>query len=610
MTEVRLSQDDGRVVVATQRYWLATHTDRPFVSLRTPGGEPIADLFIPACAHTTAGRDDTPALGAWGAAQDGAAVTLTLTAASSLWREKRYALRCLPDRIVYEATLVGDGDLAEVTLLGGYCSALPRWGSGFFPSGQHFRQLFSPEPSCAEEPCFAPDASAAIDLLGVPLPGRDDWFFTPPPFCFAAEHAAGWLGLGVEPRAGEHGFTAYRYAGARGAFHLRLDYEGHTPVRGELTLPALALDFADGPYAALEAHCRAARARAAVPPPAGPAPAWWSSPIFCGWGAQAALAAREGGPAPAYGTQARYESFLATLEAADLDPGIVVLDDKWQASYGANTADPAKWPALDLFVARQHVLGRKVLLWLKLWAPEGLPADECVTNAAGLPVAADPSSPAFERRLRAQVRRMLGPDGYDADGFKLDFSARAPSGPGLRRHGPQWGLELLRRYLWILTDEARRVKPDALVIAHTPHPYLSDLVSMVRLNDINTGRPILPAMLHRARVARAACPAALLDTDNWPCASRADWRAYLAAQPAIGVPSLYYVDHIDTTGEPLEPEDYAALRAIWGRAPGAAERRARRAAANREAADAREPAVALDPLEAPPAAEPQPSAGT
>ncbi|HMQ33001.1 MAG TPA: hypothetical protein PKD53_19885, partial [Chloroflexaceae bacterium] len=250
------------------------------------------------------------------------------------------------------------------------------------------------------------------------------------------------------------------------------------------------------------------------------------------------------------------------------------------------------------------------LLWLKLWDPEGLPADECVTNAAGLPVAADPSSPAFERRLRAQVRRMLGPDGYDADGFKLDFSARAPSGPGLRRHGPQWGLELLRRYLWILTDEARRVKPDALVIAHTPHPYLSDLVSMVRLNDINTGRPILPAMLHRARVARAACPAALLDTDNWPCASRADWRAYLAAQPAIGVPSLYYVDHIDTTGEPLEPEDYAALRAIWGRAPGAAERRARRAAANREAADAREPAVALDPLEAPPAAEPQPSAGT
>jgi hypothetical protein len=158
---------------------------------------------------------------------------------------------------------------------------------------------------------------------------------------------------------------------------------------------------------------------------------------------------------------------------------------------------------------------------------------------------------------------MLGPDGYDADGFKLDFSARIPSGPGLVRHGAEWGLELLRRYLWILADEARRVKPDALIMAHTPHPYLADVVDMIRLNDVNKGKDIVAAMSHRARVARIACPEALIDTDNWPCTDLASWRAYLQVQPTLGIPSLYYVDHIDATGEPLEATDYGLLRELW-----------------------------------------------
>jgi hypothetical protein len=158
---------------------------------------------------------------------------------------------------------------------------------------------------------------------------------------------------------------------------------------------------------------------------------------------------------------------------------------------------------------------------------------------------------------------MLGPTGYDADGFKLDFSARIPSGPGLVRHGQEWGLELLRRYLWILADEARCVKPDALIMAHTPHPYLADVVDMIRLNDVNMGKDIVAAMSHRARVARIACPEALIDTDNWPCTDRASWRDYLRVQPSLGIPSLYYVDHIDATGEPLEAADYGLLRELW-----------------------------------------------
>jgi len=559
---IHLSEAKGVYTISTPRYRLTTAADRPFVNLFTASGEQIAQLFVASSAHSTTGQDDTATLGPWEVEAAADEVTLSRSARSSVWAEKRITFRCTPARLSYEIALMGDGRLTDVHYFGGYYSGTVRWGSGFFSSGQQFLRGLSPEPNTDEAFRFAPAESATIDLMGVPLPGRGDWFFTPPPFCFALEHASGWLGLGVEAAPGTHQFTAFRYQGGRDSFHLSLSYEGQTTVSGAITLPAIGFDFAETPYAAIAGHCVVARARLGYPRP-GPQAAWWRSPIFCGWGAQGYLAAREHGRYPDYARQEHYDRFLATLDRHGLDPGILVIDDKWQATYGENTADPEKWPDLPGFITAQHARGRRVLLWLKLWDPEGLPAEECVRNAAGLPLAADPTNPAYEARLRAEVRHMLGHAGYDADGFKIDFSARVPSGPSLARHGAEWGLELMRRCLAIIYSEAKRTKPDALVMTHTPHPYLADVVDMIRLNDVNMHTEIIAAMNHRARVAALACPEALIDTDNWPVTNRASWRTYLRRQAGLGIPSLYYVDHIDSTGEPLEEEDYALLREIW-----------------------------------------------
>jgi hypothetical protein len=102
-------------------------------------------------------------------------------------------------------------------------------------------------------------------------------------------------------------------------------------------------------------------------------------------------------------------------------------------------------------------------------------------------------------------------------------------------------------------------------MAHTPHPYLADVVDMIRLNDMNVGQDITRAMQHRARIAAIACPDAVIDTDNWPITDRASWRQYLPLQAELGVPSLYYVTHVDSTGEPLLPEDYELIRRVWRR---------------------------------------------
>jgi hypothetical protein len=566
-----LTRQSGALQLAADSYALQFAADRPFVYLCDSAGNRLAELFVPSSVHAEHARDDTVSLGEWQAAEAPGQVVFTLQARSSIWNAKTYRLRCQPTRFDYEVSVEGEGSLGQVEYLGGYYSGHIRWGSGFFWSGQQFQRSFTPEPNTDEAAYFAPAEGAVIDLGGVPLPGRGDWFFTPPPYCFGFETRTGWLAAGVRGRPGHNNYTELRYHGRRGSFYLSLAFDGKTKVDGVYELPAITFDFAADEYGALAAHVQALQTAGAAPPPAPrSAPVWWREPIVCGWGVQCFAASRDGGRAPDYSRQALYEDFLATLSARGICPGIVVLDDKWQATYGENHADEEKWPNLRGFVQRQHEAGRKVLLWLKAWDPEGIPAKECITNAIGLPIAVDPGNGAFEERLRAAVRHMLSPDGYDADGFKLDFTARIPSGPGLRSAGTPWGLELMKRYLGILYSESKSAKAEALMMTHTPHPYLADVLDMVRLNDINTGRNVATAMQHRARVAAIACPGAIIDTDNWPITNRAAWREYAAMQPGLGVPSLYYATHIDTTGEALEDQDYALLRETWARYRGQA----------------------------------------
>ncbi len=561
---MHVEEEEGSLSVKAETYILAFAVDRPFVYLDDPSGCRIAELFVLSSVHPLHDRDDTVGVGRWRWEESPGEIVFSLEVASSVWQSKIYRFRCRPRRFLYEIEIVGEGRLAEAHYFGGYFSGQARWGSGFFRSGQSFRRGFNPEPNSQEVNYFVPSAGSVIDLTGVPLPGKAGWFFTPPPFCYAFLANQGWLGVGVEAAPGANRYTEFSYSGELNSFYLTLAYEGHTSVAGRYRLPALGFDFGDDEYDVLRAHVRALGLGGHLGPArARVKPAWWHEPIFCGWGAQCGAAVLEGGRAPDYGRQALYESVLATLEQNGVCPGIVVLDDKWQATYGDNLVDPAKWPDLRGFVRNQHSLGRRVLLWLKAWDPEGLPAEECISNAAGLTLAVDPTNPAYVHRLCASIKTMLGPDGYDADGFKIDFSARIPSGPGMHLHGDTWGLELMHTYLGVLHDEAKRIKPEALIMAHTPHPYLSGLLDMIRLNDINVDKNVGRAMTLRARIAAIACPDALIDTDNWPIRDKAAWRAYTSLQLSLGIPSLYYGSHIDSTGELLEEEDYALLRDTW-----------------------------------------------
>ena len=478
---------------------------------------------------------------------------------STLWERAWLELHALDGALEVHTCVQGRGALTDVRLLGGR-SAIAGAPLGRMLSGSQLPTLFSPNPEDGAQPFRAAAEGAVTGVVGEGEPGRARWLFTPAPLYWALGDGERWVDLGVVAPLDELRFAEVAWEAVAKGFSLRLDYDGQTEVDGEFRAPVVLLTPASDPWSGLRRHRDDLVARGAAPEPAErERPEWWNRPIFCGWGAQCYLEEQNKGKlARDFATQANYDAFLGRLHEHDVEPGIVVLDDKWQATYGRNEPDTEKWPDLKSWISARHAEGRRVLLWWKAWDPEGLPAELCIRNAEGDPVAFDPNNAAARDELAGIVTTMLVD--LDADGFKVDFTARTPSGRNLQHAGGTWGIGLLHRLLEIVYTAAKEAKPDALVITHTPHPAFVDVTDMIRLNDVVGGVPLVEQMQFRAEVVRAACPELPIDTDDWRVPNKREWREYLDVKRAIGVPSLYYATNIDSTGEELDADDYAALR--------------------------------------------------
>lgn len=583
---------DGRLEIRARAYRLQVpRPDRPFARFEDAEGRHWADLALLAAVDTLGGPDEWWSIAEPSISEGPDGPLVTWAARSSRWPAARVVLDARPDHLRVRVEVDGTARVTDVHLLAGSTSARPAMGTGRFESARRFAALVGGGPDDPDRVVAPATEPSSVTVVGGSAAGRGRWFFTPGPLAFAVAQSppadprsappGPWLALGLDiPDEPSAGFTSFDHAPGEGSFGLRLAYEGHLVVGGSWRSPdVLLVPGAPDPYAAIRATVDRLEGWGRPRPPAhAEPPAWWLEPIFCGWGAQVADARAEGVRPAMLSEKPRYDRWLAYLEAHGVVPGTIVLDDAWQATYGRNEPHPDRWPDLTAWIAARHLRGQRVLLWFKAWDAAGLPPEWCVRNGAGTPVAADPTNPAYEAALRADVRRLLGRQGsgaLDADGLKIDFTAMTPSGAGLVTHaerttgsGP-WGVALLRRLLAIVADEARRTKPDALLIAHTPNPAFGDLVSMIRLNDAlrlddpDPYVPVVAQLRHRAALSRAALPDTPIDTDDWCMPSRAEWRAWLEAKVEVGVPALYYVDRIDSSGEELTDDDLEAVARTW-----------------------------------------------
>ncbi len=562
---------------------LSVDPDRCVVRVDGNDGRPWFSLRLLNAVHTMSGPDETLDTDFAPVRDAAGGLSFRVRASSTVWEERWTELRVDDGCLVISGGVRGRGVISSVELLAGRCPP-----EGFLPSGSALRSVVSPNPDHPRRVVRAAEEPATISVTGSgSQPGVGRWLFTPAPWCFAVSRAegvdpalpapGGWASIGLHVPLGDADFTAFSYRTEPQAFWLALDYEGHTVVDGEFRLPDVVIEFGfSDPFSAVGGYCARLRRAGLAPPLPAAGPDWWREPIFCGWGAQSALAQAHGaddpgytGSAPTECTQANYDEFLQLLAAHDISPGTVVVDDKWARHYARPEPDESKWPDLAGWIAGQHRLGRRILLWWKAWDVDGLPPDACIRTLDGRAVAMDPHSPGGREVLVATVRQLLGPQGLDADGLKVDFTAGTPSGAALHHHGPGWGARLLHDLLALMYDTAKSVKPDALVITHCPNPAFADVTDMVRLNDIawldayDPSVDVVPQMTYRAKVVAAALPGVLIDTDGWCMPDLAQWRAYVSMQGDLGVPALYYAGRQDRTGETWCDDDFALVAARW-----------------------------------------------
>jgi hypothetical protein len=551
--------------VAGRTYEARFRTNGPYLDFYDAQEQKWASFFIPGSVDTLEEADETCSCGPMVVDQDAETVTVRVPMESSGWQQKTAVWKFREDVVETYFELEGEGHITTCSYFGG--NLADGKDSGYFPSEASFSRVFSPEPDERGEAVHSAAEPAGINVTGMGLTGRKDWIFTPPPYCFsfAKEQPDQWLNAGVATPIEDQNFTEVRYESRQSAFALLINYEGHTKGEGTFKTPSVLLHFSADPYAGIADYRHFAQQLGYLQTPKKTEqPDWHTLPGWCGWGAAVERADHDlHKTAQDLATQQNYETDDKTLQSHGIIPAVKTIDDKWQTHYGTNKVDTEKWPDMPGYIRRSHEVGQHVLLWLKAWDPEGLPPELCVRNQRGVPVGVDPSNPAYLAVLEEQIERMVSPDGYDADGFKIDFTARTPSGQSLEAHGPEWGAALLHRMLKTIYDTAKRVKPNAMIVTHTPNPWFEDVTDVIRLNDIFTAVPLVPQMRYRAMVAKAACPGLLVDTDNWPMRNKTEWRRYLRSQSQLGVPWLYFVDRI--AGEPMTESDYAAVRRTWGK---------------------------------------------
>ena len=490
-------------------------------------------------------------------------VEIKITANSSIWGRVEYFFICREEYFKYYYVINGRGKLDELFYFGSFDK-----DGRFKGSSHYFSQLFSPEPNMIDKRYYKSWEPAAIDMISDDERKVNHWLFAPPPLCYSLQFSRrNWISAGIAPKEGEYNFLEFKYNGGRD-FSFSLTYNNNFEIDGRFETPHLIFTFRNlDEYSAINRHVDLLSKLGYVRIKKREPYKWWKSPIFCGWGEQMVQAQLQNTKPYEFSSKVFYEQLIKTLDTNDIDPRIIIIDDKWQKNYGLNDVDKEKWSDLRGFIDGQHLIERKVLLWYPLWLYEGVPENECIKQD-GKPAAVDVTHPNFEGRIAEICRRLLSDDEgcFNADGFKIDFNEHFPRGKNIQKYGNMYGMEMLKKFLKVIYENAKNVKKDALIITQTPNPYFADVTDMIRLNDIHPGtRKVFDVMQHRQKVARAAIPGVLIDTDNSSAPSLKEWRGYIKKQAVLGVPSLYYTTRVDGTLEKFRKKDYRLIKRIWAR---------------------------------------------
>ncbi len=608
-----LKQDDTISILCKDFNVVYTKADPHFVVLNLDWMS--QKFYIPSGCDSNVERDLNIALTNFELQKRETCICLVFNYKSSLW-SKRYFFEVYESHIEYYYELTGKNSISNMHFFEGI-SAVNFQEHHFTKhfndrkttpyreyskaSPISFKKIFNPEPNVYSKHYFE---CFDYSLISVNSDFSDycggNFYFNPGTLCYLAgcENPQNWLSFGLAVKPGEYMFSDFEYIGGAG-FGLNINYCGLFEVEEFFTSPKIVIFSGKSEKETLLHYINYLTDSKLIPESNISPINWWHGPIICPVGYQYyqtdlfRVRSPSERPKDLAGyfacTQTNSEKFIDLIDHYEIDWRIFIIDVKWFINAGQKIIDIGRWPNMKEFVENLHRRNKKVLIWWSPWDTEGWSLVECITyseetcgiyknkpgryskfdlSADKVKVAPDITLPFVQQKVYEQLTYLLGEDGINIDGLKMDHTASTPGLYGMifpEGSKKIYGIELMHYYQNFLYKTAKSIKSDALILGQSPNPYFADCIDMIRLGDTYTHNEfsITKQMGIRWEMAKIANSKWLIDMDGWPLPSISALDEYIAFQAAKGVPSLYYATHLDTTGEEIPPETFIKIRDVW-----------------------------------------------
>ncbi len=250
------------------------------------------------------------------------------------------------------------------------------------------------------------------------------------------------------------------------------------------------------------------------------------------------------------------------LKKHEIPYRVLIYDAGWFSINGTWRPEEARVKDLRARIEQLHRDGIKVLLW---YAPYFACAESANYLAhPEIAVKNADSTPAYITRLGTEVNYLLdfthpmtrqlcvedlkfilGKDGMNADGIKLDCVHNAPDLTFIY-HDPSWGTGELQTYrmMKFVYDEAKKIKGDCCLNSTAGNPLFNGTFDLHRIHD---ALEYNIHMYEQRAWAAWLCRAGLSDLDDWSSYDLYTVRANLR-KIVYGVPSLYAVRSAAVSG--------------------------------------------------------------
>ncbi len=380
-----------------------------------------------------------------------------------------------------------------------------------------------------------------------------------PPYVAALRGGEDWLGVGtMEIPTSQYGLNmTFR----QGRAVIDFFYGGNLKLSGPFALPRITFFTRPEKVATVKAYIDRLYADGLAQPHTGWDPAW-TGPIYCFFSDQMYEYQTDRDTDEMLGEMTMTENYcneafmrqsLSFLAEHDIPVKVLIIDYGWFVCNGQWKPNTARFKDLKATIRRLQEQGTKVLVWHSPYFIAEQ-ADHyqnhpeiAVRTRQGKPFfitrfkieknfQCDFTHPTMRRCVEEDLEFMLGPDGLNADGIKVDCTHQPPTLDNVF-HDPSWGTGEMFHYKAskFIYETAKRIKPSCCINTTAGNPLFNNTFDLHRIHDGLEYN--LDAYEERAWAAWL-CGVPVSDLDDWPSCDLFTVRGNLR-KIVYGAPSLY-----------------------------------------------------------------------